>query len=182
MSTQDHARQFSQIPFLSNLEPRAIELIAFSGETRIMRRGEILFQRGDPADAGFVVLSGRISLDPGDGRDAVSILPGALVGEMALLIETHRKATATVAESSGVLRIPRTLFHRVLRENPASAVRLRAFCATRLTAFARELAAVGGAMATKDMPEADLVAGSDLAEGEAQADPTPAAEKLTEQP
>jgi CRP-like cAMP-binding protein len=139
MSIQDDARQFTQIPFLANLEPRALELIAFSGETRIMRRGEILFRRGDQADAGYVVLSGRLTLDPGDGREPVSVLPGALVGEMALVVETERKATATVAEPSGILRIPRPLFHRVLRENPASAIRLRAFCAKRLTDFAGEL-------------------------------------------
>ena len=143
MSIQDHARQFSQIPFLSNLEPRAIELIAFSGETRIMRRGEILFRKGDPADAGYVLLSGRIMLDPGDDMEPVSIDAGSLVGEMALLIETERKATATIAEPSGILRIPRPLFHRVLRENPSSAVRLRAFCARRLKDFAMELDSIG---------------------------------------
>lgn len=142
MSIQADARQFTQIPFLANLEPRALELIAFSGETRIMRRGEILFHRGDQADAGYVVLSGRLTLDPGDGREPVSVLPGALVGEMALVVATERKATATVAEPSGILRIPRPLFHRALRENPASAIRLRAFCAKRLTDFAGELNAI----------------------------------------
>lgn len=146
MSTQDHARQFAQIPFLSHLEPRAIELIAFSGETRIMRRGEVLFRKGDAADAGFVVLSGRLALDPCDGRDPVEVTSGSLVGEMALLVETERKATATVVEPSGILRIPRPLFHRVLKENPGSAVRLRAFCARRLKDFARELEAVGFSM------------------------------------
>jgi CRP-like cAMP-binding protein len=158
MSIQDDARQFTQIPFLANLEPRALELIAFSGETRIMRRGEILFRRGDQADAGYVVLSGRLTLDPGDGREPVSVLPGALVGEMALVVETERKTTATVAESSGILRIPRPLFHRVLRENPASAIRLRAFCAKRLTDFAGELDSIRRKMEG----EGEIVPASDL--------------------
>ena len=161
MSIQDDARQFTQIPFLANLEPRALELIAFSGETRIMRRGEVLFRRGDQADAGYVVLSGRLTLDPGDGRDPVSVLPGALVGEMALVVETERKTTATVAESSGILRIPRPLFHRVLRENPASAIRLRAFCAKRLTDFAGELDLIRRKMEGegKDSPALDFSTG-----------------------
>lgn len=154
MSIQDHARQFSQIPFLSNLETRALELIAFSGEMRILRRGEILFRQGDAADAGYVLLSGRLLLDPGGEREPVSVLPGSLVGEMALLVETERKTTATVAEPSGILKIPRILFHRVLRENPTSARRLRTYCAERLSNFARELDVVRVAMENEpDFPK-----------------------------
>jgi len=126
-----------------------LRLIAFGAETRILRAGDILFRRGDKSDAGFILLRGSISLQEHDdgSMPAQIVEPDSLIGEVALLVETERPATAIARGASTVLKISRALFHRVLREYPQSAVRVKAVMADELKTFLHALAAssAGGA-------------------------------------
>jgi CRP-like cAMP-binding protein len=54
---------------------------------------------------------------------------------MALIAETVRPATAIARLPTVVMFIPRTLFHRVLREYPGGAARLRAAIEANLRNF-----------------------------------------------
>jgi len=141
MSLNDDIRNLSRIPLFGELEPEALRLIAFAAETRILRAGDVLFNRGDESDGGYIVLTGAIALDPiGDGGPAVQIVgPTALIGEIALISQTERPVTAIAREPSTVLKITRALFHRMLKEFPVSARRLRAAIQARLDTFAQEL-------------------------------------------
>ncbi len=141
MGLDDDAAKLARNATFAALEPDALRLLAFSAETRILRAGDILFRRGEPSNGGFVVLSGSIALDASyRGAPTARILrPPALIGDLALLTETIRPATAIAREASTVLRISRPLFHRVLNEFPASASHLRQSLADRLTQFTGEL-------------------------------------------
>ena len=141
MSLGDDIRNLTRIPLFAELEPEALQLIAFAGETRILRAGDVLFHRGEASDGGYIVLTGSIALDAvGDGSPAVQILgPNTLIGEIALISQTERPATALAREPSTVLKVSRTLFHRVLKEFPVSAKRLRTTIQTRLLNFTQEL-------------------------------------------
>lgn len=131
MALQDDVRNLAANPTLGELEPDALRLIAFSAETRILRSGDVLFRAGEPSDGGFVVLSGGIELI--DGRESpVVVGPPTLIGDSALICETARPCTAVASEPSSVLKISRTLFHRVLSEHPQSATRLRRSLGTKL--------------------------------------------------
>jgi CRP-like cAMP-binding protein len=131
----------AQHPTLAALEPEALRLIAFSGETRILRAGDILFRRDEMSDAGYLILSGAIALDASDnGAKAARVLgPGSLIGDMAMIAKTKRPATAVAREHSTILKISRALFHRILNEHPRSAEQLRQHMAERLRGFARDL-------------------------------------------
>jgi len=144
MALEDDIGKLSRNATFAALEPDALRLIAFSAETRILRAGDILFRRDEPSNGGFVVLSGSIALDASDlGASTARIVrPPALIGDIAMLTQTVRPATAIAREPSSVLRISRQLFHRVLNEYPASAERLRRSLAARLSDFTRELDAV----------------------------------------
>jgi CRP-like cAMP-binding protein len=85
-----------------------------------------------------VLIAGRLVLSEGAGAK-LHVKPGSLIGEMALLVEAERRSTAEAVEPSVVLLIPRNVFLRILRNHPASAVRLRDFCAKRLAAFTEGL-------------------------------------------
>jgi CRP-like cAMP-binding protein len=145
MGLNDDIAAMGRVPTLAFLEPDALRLLAFAAETRILRAGDVLFRRGEEADAGFIVVSGAIALDARDDGSPASYIagPGTLVGELALLVPVVRPATAIARESSSVLRLSRTLVHRVLAEFPRSALALRQALSERLTAFSRELAALG---------------------------------------
>ena len=137
MSLEQDLRKLSQAPLLGELEAEARRILSFSGETRNLRTGEVLFQKGEPSDGGFVVFSGSVSLDPGSAADGELhvIYPYALIGEIALISQTERTFTARACEPTVVMKISRHLFHRVLKEFPQSAVRLRELIATRLAEY-----------------------------------------------
>jgi len=141
MALDDDVRNLARNAAFSELEPEALRLLAFSAETRILRAGDVLFRRGEMADGGFVILSGSIALTTqNDGSEAERILgPQSVIGNLAMIAETRRPATAMAREPSSVLKISRTLFHRILEEFPQSAERLRLRMAKNLQIFAGEL-------------------------------------------
>jgi CRP-like cAMP-binding protein len=127
VTLEQDMRRLSAIPLFAELGPEALRLLAFSGETRIFRTGDVLFRRGEIADGGFILMIGSITLDPmGEGRTAKQIVgPGTLIGERALISALPRPTTAVAREPSTVLKITRRLFYRVLNEFPGSADRVR---------------------------------------------------------
>ena len=154
MGLEDDIGKLARIPAFAVIEPEALRLIAFSAETRILRAGDVLFRRDEITNDGFVVLAGSIAMDAsGDGAVTARIVrPPALIGDLALLTQTRRPATAIASEPSTILRISRLLFRRVLHEFPNSAERLRQSVSTTLLQFTGELAAVRHGRLT---PESD---------------------------
>jgi CRP-like cAMP-binding protein len=144
MGLEDDIGKLARIPAFAGIEPDALRLIAFSAETRILRAGDVLFRRDEISDDGFVVLAGSIAMDSsGDGAATARIVrPPGLIGDLALLMQTRRPATAIAREPSTVLRISRQLFRRVLHEFPDSAERLRQSLRARLLQFTEELGSV----------------------------------------
>jgi CRP-like cAMP-binding protein len=123
------------------MDPEALRRIAFGAETRILRAGDVLFRSGDKSDGGFIVLSGSVAVDEKhDGRaEPHAIPPDSLIGEAALLVETERAGTAIAREPSTVLKISRDLFRRVLRDDPQSAMRVRAVMSEELKSLVGQL-------------------------------------------
>lgn len=141
MALEDDIANLRRIPLLEDFDTEALRLLAFSAETRLLRAGDALFRRGEASDGGFILTSGSIALEKhDDGRPAEKILrPYTLLGETALIAETIRPVTAIAREPSTILKISRILFLRILDEFPATAARVRARVASRLTQFAKEL-------------------------------------------
>jgi len=152
MGLEDDIGKLARNPVFAVIEPEALRLIAFSGNTRALRAGDVLFRRDEISDGGFVVLTGSIALDAsGHGAGTARIVrPPGLIGEFALLTETRRPATAIAREPSTVLQLSRQLFHRVLQEFPASAERLRQQLGANLGRLIRELGAVREILSADD--------------------------------
>lgn len=138
MALQDDVRNLASLPAFRTLEPEALRLIAFSAETRILRTGDALFRKGDASDGGYVVRSGSFTIEFGSGSASI-LRPPALIGDLALIIESDRPATVTAREPSSVLRISRALFRRILSEYPGSAAQLRRAMAQRLIGMQQDL-------------------------------------------
>lgn len=135
MSIEEAVTTLSGVPMFEGLPAEALRGLAISGEDVALKAGETLFRAGDAADASYVLLSGRLDLvsEPvGRRRRLCEVLPGALLGETALLIATTRPATARALEASRLLRISRAAFLRVLEGFPEVADTLRAQLGARL--------------------------------------------------
>jgi CRP-like cAMP-binding protein len=141
MALDEDIGKLRRIPLFEDFETEALRLLAFSAETKLLRAGEALFRRGEPSEGGFILTGGSIALVQKDDSRTIDkiVRPFALLGEIALITSTARPATAIAREPATILKITRTLFHRVLEEYPGTAARVRRRLATRLEEFARGL-------------------------------------------
>ena len=82
--------------------------------------GEQLVQRGEPADAAFIVVSGRLRVLSDEAGSGVlaDVGPGELVGEMALVEGGTRGATLVAMRDTHVARLGRDKLLAALRGHP----------------------------------------------------------------
>lgn len=137
MPQEEEIELLANLPLISELEEEVLRIIAFSSDSRDLQAGEILVRRGDRSDAGYLVVLGTLGLFRAElaGEPESIVGPGGLLGEMALLAGTEWQVTAVARDAARVMKIPRTLFQRVLREYPGSAARLRSALEKRLREF-----------------------------------------------
>ena len=115
MSIEDDIIFIERIPTLRMLGRDALRILAIGAESRFVHKGEALFTAGEIADCGFVIQEGSFRLETKSKLAAdITVGPGTLLGEMALIAEIKRPATATANEPSTVMRISRNLFLKML--------------------------------------------------------------------
>jgi CRP-like cAMP-binding protein len=145
MSIEDDIALLSGVPTLRLLGDVGLRVLAIGGESRDYVRGAVMFSAGEPADGGFIVRRGAFRVTTLSGsRQEVIARPGALIGELALVVPMPRPSTSIAAEPSSAIRISRSLFQRVLDSDPDAATRLRDAFANRTTQIARDIGGVGG--------------------------------------
>ena len=144
MGLEDDILVFEQVPVLAMLGRPALRILAIGAESHRVQSGAVLFYAGDIADAGYIVHEGSFLLEPDPPVEGGEITagPGSLLGELALLTDTVRPATATALEPSTVIRVSRSLFLRMLESYPAAARKLRDIMAQRIDQWSGELESV----------------------------------------
>jgi len=114
------------------LSPLEINLLASLSREKRFRPGARIFREGDPGDAMYIVLEGRVRISkqiPGVGEEALGILErGDYFGEMALIDHQPRSADARAHDPDGavVLAIPKDVVDNLLDIRKVSAVGLLA--------------------------------------------------------
>jgi CRP-like cAMP-binding protein len=120
--------------------------LAIGAESLYVHSGAVLFHAGG---RGWRVRApgGSFSLATGQSdREPVVVGPGTLLGELALFTETSRPVTATALEPSTVMRIPRSLFLKMLEGFPVTARKLRDALALRNDQTTRDISNVRTAL------------------------------------
>ena len=141
MSIEDDVALLERVPTLRLLGTTALRMLAIGSEQRDFARGDLLFSEGEDADAGYIVQRGAFRIE--DGGAEIVAGPGALIGELALVVAMRRPSTATALEHSSVIRVARSLFQRVLESDPAAARRLRDEFANRTSQIASDILMAG---------------------------------------
>jgi NTE family protein len=104
-------------------------------ETRALKRGDVLVRQGDPADALYIVISGRFAVTLEGRRDPLTeIGPEQPIGEIAFLTGGTRTATVSAMRDSLVLRLGRTEFEHIAAKCPGIWRTLTAALSQRLAA------------------------------------------------
>ncbi|MBI3192733.1 MAG: cyclic nucleotide-binding domain-containing protein, partial [Pedosphaera parvula] len=122
MSVLGQARLFS------GMLSEELHSLAQTAEMRSYPAGCIIFQEGDPGDGMFVVVEGLVQVSAlvsdGQRRVLTRVKPGDFFGEMAVLDDEPRSATATAETETKAIFIQRDDLMRVLEHSPKLAVSL----------------------------------------------------------
>lgn len=121
----ERSTQIRNVQLFSSLADHAISQVSAISHEETHRKGDVLFEYGDPGDKLYLILEGQIRVGrtiPGLGEEALAVLgPGEVFGEMALLDESPRSADATVHSKCRLLAIAKDDFDDLLFRDKALA-------------------------------------------------------------
>ena len=127
-----------------NLSTAHLEKIVGLSRVMVLPAQQVVFQAAAAGEEMFVVLNGRlkVSITNRDRREIVlgAIGPGEIVGEIAMLDDRGRSATATTLTPCELLVIHRRDFMPFLEQNPKAAIDLIKVLALRLRLNTEQLA------------------------------------------
>lgn len=106
------------VPYFQHFSPEALNQINQITQEKSFSRGELIFGRGDPGDAMYIIDKGLVEIS-GSRLPIMSILgSGEFFGEMSLLSNLPRQASATALDQdTKLLVLPKEGFERVIASN-----------------------------------------------------------------
>lgn len=113
-----------------SLPDEAIKQVVNELKTRTVKTGEVLFNLGDPGDELIVVQQGKISIYMPDANkpqmgQAIRIFnPGEILGEMALIDQKPRSASARAEVDSVIATLGVESFKHLIESRPEVAIDL----------------------------------------------------------
>lgn len=109
------------VPLFAALPEGQLALLTRVVGRKAFPRSTTIISAGDPTDALYIVISGRLKVMMSDdeGREVILAIlsQGEFFGEMGLIDEAPRSATVTAIEPCELLSISKTDFRRCLQEN-----------------------------------------------------------------
>ena len=142
MSLEQEVELIRQFPIFSKIQPAMQKLLCFSSERLTYDAGQVMFNAGDAADAAYIIIDGsvEISVPTPSGPIIVNTLgKNELLGEIAIVGEVPRTATAKALTKLETLKISKELFMKIIRENPDAAIELVKILASRLASTTNQL-------------------------------------------
>lgn len=123
------------VPFFHELTQEELGRIITLGRLVTYPKDAVLFTEGDPGEALYIVVDGAIRVSkvvPGAKEEAMAFMErGSCVGEMAVIDEFPRSATAIAHQDCRVLFIEKQAFLALLNAEPVIARKvLWALCRT----------------------------------------------------
>lgn len=118
------------VPLFSGLNPLDLEALLSLAKTSVIKSRQVVCSRGEPGDALYVLIAGKLKVtaESGDGRELILAIldAGETFGEMSLLDGKPRCASVTAVQDSELLIIRRQNFLRFLEQHPKVAIELLA--------------------------------------------------------
>jgi len=136
----DVRRLLRTVEIFEMLPDDALKRVVAAGKVRVLSRGDLLFEAGDPADRIHLVVRGAIEIvratpDHPEPAPVAYITPGELIGDMALFTGSKRRSSGRVPESVEVWTLTRKVFDHFARSVEGYGLELAAVFARRLEGF-----------------------------------------------
>ncbi|HEY6537826.1 MAG TPA: Crp/Fnr family transcriptional regulator [Candidatus Dormibacteraeota bacterium] len=145
-------RLLKATPVLAGLSEEDLEELGGSCRVRQVRRGQILFAEGDPADFLLVVASGRLRVlvtSPEGGELVLSVIgPGDSLGEIGCFDGGVRSAAVEALSDSTVVQLPARELLALVERRPQVARDLL----TEMAGHLRRLTGVTADLVFLDVP------------------------------
>lgn len=120
---QKKVETFRSMPLFRYLTYKELTQVIGATTMRHYAAGQTIFEEGTAGYELFVILEGKVTLQKGAVRLA-ELTAGGHFGEMSLVDQDRRSASATAVESTHMLVLPRRKFYVLLRKEPQLAVKL----------------------------------------------------------
>ena len=135
LSAAERVQALGLCPVFAAVPANHRALLAEMMDTERLREGEVLFERGEPSDRIYVVVSGRLSVFVAARAEPVRELgPGQLLGEYGMFSESARTATVRAATEAVLLSLGYPRFRAFLLQFPEATLVLLQIAIERLVA------------------------------------------------
>lgn len=104
------------VPLFDSLSKRHLKRIAGLTSTVEFEAGDTVIQEGEPGDSFFVTVSGQARVLSG-GKTLHRVIPGDHFGEISLLDGRPRSASVVAETPLSLLRLPRSSFLKMVKED-----------------------------------------------------------------
>lgn len=108
----------SRVPLLAGLDRKDLIQVAQICDEVDLPAGRVLMKQGAYAGEFYVIISGTVRVER-DGVHVRDLGPGEFLGELALLGNIARTATATCVDAGRFLVLGHREFHSLLSQYPA---------------------------------------------------------------
>jgi CRP-like cAMP-binding protein/Zn-dependent protease len=114
--TLQQLAELRALPPFERLESGQLRELLEHGSWVNLAPGEVLMEQGATGDDFYAIASGQVSIQR-DGKQVDTVGPGGYVGEVALLFDVPRTATAVAYTPVRAFRLARTGFDRLVAGN-----------------------------------------------------------------
>ena len=107
------------------------DLLRHESDIRTLAAGEVIFAEGQAGDSMFAVLDGEVAIQK-NGKVLETVAPGGVFGEMALIDDQPRSASAVAATDGRIVAVGRKRFLYMVQQTPYFALEIMHILADRL--------------------------------------------------
>lgn len=112
------------VPLFADLDERSLQAVSILAHEAACKAGDVLMVEGEPGDTFYLIVEGTVRIEQGD-RTIRSLTAGGFLGEIALVEQRPRTATATCVTDVRLLEVRAHEFERLLDTLPAVHQRIR---------------------------------------------------------
>ena len=120
----------ARVPLFAKLDPVALSKIGGLLRSKSVPSGYEIAHRGQPADSMYFIVSGEVVVDIDDNR--VTLEEGDFFGEIALLLDTQRRAHAYAVTECRLMQLMKSDFHGLMETEPELRQEIAAVAAERM--------------------------------------------------
>ena len=117
-SLEKFAEMARKVDLFHGLKSEDVAKIYAKGITLQVEKGNVVFYKGTVGNQMFIVLGGKIALYS-DRKHIADLHAGDMFGEMALINNDPRSATAVAAETSNLFVLSETTFQKLMTKRAA---------------------------------------------------------------